>query len=98
MPCLAITVRLWPADSVSEKYGKPAQIVAEGAVRSILTGCTVKNVLRFNMDTKPLSRERIIWHLSVPVCEILSGVRTHVQFMSLLEQWKMCYSLRCGSI
>jgi hypothetical protein len=47
------------------------------------------------METKPLTRERIIWHLSVPVCEIMSGVRTHIRHLGLCEVWKLCYALRC---
>lgn len=46
---------------------------------------------------KTLTRERIIWHLDTPVCEIMSGVRTHVQFLNLKEMWGLCYALKCDS-
>ena len=49
------------------------------------------------MDTTALSREEIIKHLDTPVCEIMSGVRTHVQTINLLTAWKLCYALHCDS-
>jgi len=49
------------------------------------------------MDTKALSREEIVAHLDSPVCEIMSGVRIHVQNISLRTAWKLCYALRCES-
>lgn len=47
------------------------------------------------MDTKPLTREEILVHLDTPVCEIMSGVRTHIRHLSLREVWQLCYALRC---
>lgn len=44
-----------------------------------------------------LSRERIIWHLDVPVCRILSGLRTHLRIIGLTEMWKLCYALKCDT-
>lgn len=49
------------------------------------------------MDTKTLSREEIIVHLEAPVCEIMSGVRIHVQAIGLLRMWQLCYTLGCDS-
>jgi len=44
-----------------------------------------------------LSRERIIWHLDTPVCEIMSGVRIHIKVIGLRKMWELCYALRCDS-
>lgn len=49
------------------------------------------------MDTKKLTREEINAHLDSLVCEIMSGVRIHVQAISLFKMWQLCYALQCDS-
>lgn len=44
-----------------------------------------------------LSRERIIWHLDVPVCRILSGLRIHLWAMDVQEMWQLCYAFKCDT-
>lgn len=50
-----------------------------------------------NTEALRLSRAEIIAHLDAPVCGIMSGVRIHVQTISLSTQWKLCYTLHCDS-
>jgi len=45
-----------------------------------------------------LSRERIIWHLDVPVCRTLTGLRIHLKVIGLAELWHLCYALKCDSL
>ena len=42
-----------------------------------------------------LSKERIIWHLDVPVCRILSGLKIHLRTINMAEVWQMCYFFKC---
>lgn len=49
------------------------------------------------MDTKTLSRAEIIAHLDTPVCEIMSGVRIHLQAIGLRRTWELCYALHSGT-
>ena len=39
--------------------------------------------------------QRLSWHLSVPCCRILSGLKRHLSFISFGEKWLLCFHLRC---
>jgi len=39
--------------------------------------------------------ERIKWHLSIPACQTLSGLRIHLVTIGLSERWKLMSWLRC---
>ena len=38
-----------------------------------------------------ISEERVQWHLDVPVCRILRGLKIHLTFVSLGERWRLCW-------
>ena len=38
---------------------------------------------------------RVQWHLDVPVCRILSGIRAHVAALSMKERFWLYYHLGC---
>jgi hypothetical protein len=38
-----------------------------------------------------ISEERVQWHLDVPVCRILRGLKTHLAVISLSERWRLCW-------
>jgi hypothetical protein len=42
-----------------------------------------------------LSRERIMWHLDVPICRILHGLKIHLATISMNELWQLCYTMKC---
>jgi len=37
-----------------------------------------------------ISKERVQWHLDVPVCRILRGLKTHLAVIGLGERWRLC--------
>jgi len=39
--------------------------------------------------------ERVDWHLDVPVCEMLSGLKIHLACCGMAERWHLCFILRC---
>jgi len=41
--------------------------------------------------------KRVQWHLDIPVCGILEGVRTHIAAISYNERWLLFYWLDCKS-
>jgi len=43
-------------------------------------------------------KERVKWHLEVPVCRILRGLKIHLATISLSERWQLCYYLKCSSV
>ena len=34
---------------------------------------------------------RLMWHLTVPVCRTLYGLKIHIATISLCERWQLCY-------
>ena len=46
---------------------------------------------------KSYGQKQILWHLSVPVCRTLSGIKIHIATISLRERWDLCYILGCSS-
>ena len=40
---------------------------------------------------------RMQWHLDLPVCEILKGIKTHVAALSMKERFWLFYHLGCES-
>lgn len=42
--------------------------------------------------------ERVAWHLTVPVCRILRGLKTHLSLLSLKERGRLCYLFRCETV
>ena len=38
-----------------------------------------------------ISKERVQWHLEVPVCRILRGLKTHLAVINLGERWRLCW-------
>lgn len=45
-----------------------------------------------------MTQERIKWHLDVPVCRTLTGLRIHLGIISLGELNGLCFLLKCDSI
>jgi len=45
-----------------------------------------------------IDENKLAWHLSVPMCRILSGLKTHVSMLGLEEQWRLMYYLKCDSV
>ena len=43
-------------------------------------------------------KKRIEWHLNVPCCETLAGVREHVGHISLADWWLLARYFDCESI
>jgi hypothetical protein len=41
--------------------------------------------------------ERIKWHLEVPCCRTLTGLRIHLAAIGLSEAWHLLWWLRCDS-
>jgi len=41
--------------------------------------------------------KRVQWHLGVPACKILEGVKNHVAAISYNERWFLFYWLGCKS-
>jgi len=39
--------------------------------------------------------ERVAWHLTVPACRILTGLKTHISLLGLKERWYLCNVFRC---
>jgi hypothetical protein len=40
----------------------------------------------------------ILWHLDVPVCQILGGVREHIKAIGLKWAWQLCFALKCDGL
>ena len=49
------------------------------------------------MGEESQKRKRIEWHLDVPVCRILRGLKIHLSVINLSELWRLCYWLNCDS-
>jgi len=45
-----------------------------------------------------MKRERILWHLGVPACRVLRGLKIHLRTISLLELGALCYYFKVNSI
>jgi len=45
-----------------------------------------------------VTKKRIQWHLDVPVCRTLRGLRTHLGFINMGELWQLAYHLECDSV
>ena len=65
-----------------------------------LTDDNVAELMALPMATfaGPMSKERIAWHLDIPVCRVLMGVKAHIKAIGYLEAWRLCYTLRCDSL
>lgn len=42
--------------------------------------------------------ERVEWHLSIPVCRTLSGLRRHLTYTGLYERQRLCWYFMCDSM
>ena len=42
--------------------------------------------------------ERVKWHLSIPVCRTLSGLRIHLRHTGLYERQWLCWYFMCDSM
>jgi len=47
---------------------------------------------------KSCADSRIQWHLDVPVCRILIGLKIHLATIGICEIWQLCWHLKCQSI
>jgi len=44
-----------------------------------------------------LNCNEILDHLNAPVCETLTGLRTHLRTMGIGAMWQLCYIFSCNS-
>jgi len=45
-----------------------------------------------------MTEDRIKWHLNVPVCRTLGGLKIHLAAISLAERWKLIYAFGAGDL
>ena len=41
---------------------------------------------------------RVEWHLDVPACRTLRGLKIHIDTIGLREAWWLCYQCNCDSL
>lgn len=42
--------------------------------------------------------ENIEWHLNIPICRVLCGLKTHLSVIGLKRSWQLCYQLQVSSL
>lgn len=50
------------------------------------------------MRIMKITDERIEWHLSIPVCETLSGVIAHINHLSIPEMVALVHRFDCDNV
>jgi len=45
-----------------------------------------------------MTRERVQWHLDVPVCSTWHGLTRHLYILSMGELWELCFYFKAVSL